>query len=124
MSLAVLRNRSVRHAEVGHFVLLLLLRLVRLLLWLQELEEIPELGLEQACNRGMILLDERRLHKSVRGVLDEFAEVYHQTPRVRATHLEALEHDHSNLLLNGLTTFFEQVEDNDAEIICVAVRVA
>jgi len=73
------------------------------------------------------MTDKRGLLEPVLGVLDELSEVDHQAPGEWAVHVESLEQDLADLLLDlrlGVLGFLEQVEQLLAELVCVRVWIA
>ena len=70
---------SICGRRVGNLLGLSLLLVNELLI--DELHEVAQLVLKQEVDGDMVLRDERRCHESVLRVLDQLAEVNHESPR-------------------------------------------
>lgn len=81
---------------------------------------------EELTNCLAVLRQEGSTLESVLAVLDQFSEVDHETPGERAMHVQALEEDLADLLLNerlAFPSFFKQEEKDLTELVSVTVRV-
>ena len=96
------------------------------LLLLNKLEERsqPIFVLEEVLDGVLILSNERRLHETILGVLDQLSEVNHQSPRVWSQSLKTFKEDGANLLLNIGLRLHKQAKQYQAEEVSVAVRIS
>ena len=83
------------------------------------------LFVSQKCLHGiLILVDEGRFGEAVLLVLDQFSEVDHEAPGVRAQRLQTLEENRADLLLDIGFRLCKETQQDNAEEERVAIRVA
>jgi hypothetical protein len=77
---------------------------------------------EQLPNSSAVLTNKRGLLEPILGVLDQFSKVDHQPPREWTVHVESLEQDLADLLLDlrlGVLGLLEQIEQFLTELVGV-----